>query len=67
MNQKIRTMKFIEQQRKLQKMTKEELTNGLISVSTYNRYVQSLEPNERLLRGMLNRLGFDLIITILDQ
>ena len=67
MNQKIRTMKFIEQQRKLQKMTKEELTNGLISVSTYNRYVQSLEPNERLLRGMLNKLGFDLIITILDQ
>lgn len=67
MNQKIRTMKFIEQQRKLQKMTKMELTNGLISVSTYNRYVQSLEPNERILRALLNRLGFDLIITILDQ
>ena len=67
MKQTIRTMKFIEEQRVLQKVTKEQLTHNLISVSTYNRYVRNLEPNERILRTMLNRLGYDLIITILDQ
>jgi len=67
MKQTIRTMKFIEEQRVLQKVTKEQLTRGLISVSTYNRYVRNLEPNEKILRTMLNRLGYDLIITILDQ
>lgn len=67
MKQTIRTMKFIEEQRVLQKVTKEQLTRDLISVSTYNRYVCNLEPNERILRTMLNRLGYDLIITILDQ
>lgn len=64
MNQK-RTMIFVEDQRRLQKVTKERLVKDLISVSTYNRYVQGLEPNERILRTMLNRLGFNLIITLL--
>ena len=67
MKQRKRTITFIEEMRQLKKMTKEELTRGLISVSTYNRYVWSLEPNEKILRTMLNRLGFDLVITTLDQ
>jgi len=67
MKQRRRTMQFIEEMRQLKKMTKEELTRDLISVSTYNRYVLNLEPNEKILRAMLNRLGFDLVITVLDQ
>ena len=67
MKQRRRTMQFIEEMRQLKKMTKEELTRDLISVSTYNRYVLNLEPNEKILRTMLNRLGFDLVITILEQ
>jgi len=67
MKQRKRTMQFIEEMRQLKKMTKEELTRDLISVSTYNRYVLNLEPNEKILRAMLNRLGFDLVITILEQ
>ena len=67
MKQRKRTMQFIEEMRKLKKMTKEELTKDLISVSTYNRYVLNLEPNEKILRTMLNRLGFDLVITVLEQ
>lgn len=67
MKQRRRTMQFIEEMRQLKKMTKEELTRDLISVSTYNRYVLNLEPNEKILRAMLNRLGFDLVITTLEQ
>lgn len=67
MKQRRRTMQFIEEMRQLKKMTKEELTRDLISVSTYNRYVLNLEPNEKILRTMLNRLGFDLVITALEQ
>ena len=66
MKQRKRTMQFIEEMRQLKKMTKEELTRDLISVSTYNRYVLNLEPNEKILRAMLNRLGFDLVITVLE-
>ena len=62
MEQKI--ILFIEQQRVAKGLKKSSLCDSIISVSTYNRYLKGLDPSERVIKEMLNKLGFRLVIAL---
>lgn len=56
----------IEQLRKIHKMTKKELCKGIISVSTYNKYLaNSTNAGFDKVQELAFRLGYDIRLTVI--
>ena len=57
-------LQFIEQRRVIKGMYKSTLCEGIISVSSYNRYLKGKDIPIEVVNGLLNKLGLKLAIAI---
>lgn len=55
-------MQFVEATRQEKRMFKSVLCKGIVSVSSYDRYLNGLHPGVATIEAFLERLGYTAII-----